>query len=298
MRRKFHYEITVPTDQTTIENFLKKHQYSHAVIVHLKKTSAGIRKNGVWARTSESLSLGDTLDILLEETDYSPNIVESRMDLDIVYEDEDLLVVNKPAGIPIHPSLNHFEHTLANGILYYYKKQGIPFTFRCVNRLDRDTSGLTIIAKHMLCSAILSSAVTRREIHREYLAIADGQVRPEGIIDAPIARKSDSVIERMVDFEKGEHAVTHYKCLAYKDGLSLLLLQLETGRTHQIRVHMNFIAHPLIGDFLYHPSDHRMNRQALHSYRLSFCHPITGENLQFTAPMPPDMCCFFQLPVC
>lgn len=160
------------------------------------------------------------------------------MPLSICYEDEDILAVNKPAQMPVHPSLNHYDHTLANAVCGYYNDQEIPYTFRCVNRLDRDTTGLTLIAKHMLSSAILSTAAARREISREYIAIASGKTPESGTIDAPIGRVAGSTIERQIDFENGERAITHYRRLAYHDGLSLLSLHLETGRTHQIRVHL------------------------------------------------------------
>jgi 23S rRNA pseudouridine1911/1915/1917 synthase len=175
--------------------------------------------------------------------------------------------------------------------MYYFASQDIPHTFRCVNRLDRDTTGLTMIAKHMLSSAILSRQITNREVHRTYLAIVEGDVPAFGTIDAPIARKSGSTIERIVSEVDGARAVTHFKKIAYQNelSLSLIALQLETGRTHQIRVHMQHIGHPLIGDFLYNPESTVMSRQALHSFCLTFPHPITGESVTFYAPLPDDM---------
>ena len=141
----------------------------------------------------------------------------------------------------------------------------------------------------MYSASLLSDMVKNRFIHREYIAIADGNVNDEGIIDAPIARVKDSTIEREVNFTDGDFARTHYKCLKRKNGYSLVSLKLETGRTHQIRVHMKYIGHALLGDFLYNPDYTFMKRQALHSYRLTFTHPITKEKLTFTAPLPPDM---------
>ena len=249
--------------------------------------------NGIWAYMRTKLSAGDELFIRLEESTSSAHILPVSMPLSICYEDEDILAVNKPAQMPVHPSLNHYDHTLANAVCGYYNDQEIPYTFRCVNRLDRDTTGLTLIAKHMLSSAILSTAAARREISREYIAIASGKTPESGTIDAPIGRVAGSTIERQIDFENGERAITHYRRLAYHDGLSLLSLHLETGRTHQIRVHLKSIGHPLIGDFLYNPTDTTIKRQALHSYRLTFSHPITGESFVLTAPLPDDMHCLF-----
>lgn len=235
------------------------------------------------------LTVGDTLTLHLIEEESSENIVPTPLPLSIVYEDEDLLVINKTAGMPIHPSQGNYDNTLANACAYYFQEKGEPFTYRCINRLDRDTTGLLILARHAYSASLLSSMVARREIHREYRAIVTGLLPEESIVDAPIARADGSTIEREVNFETGETARTHYKCLAYKNGYSLASLKLETGRTHQIRVHMKYIGHPLPGDFLYNPDYSIIDRQALHSYRLTFTHPITGVLMDFTAPLPEDM---------
>lgn len=296
MKRIFQYEITesdiIKQNEKktfTILGFLKSRGYSHAVIVSLKKTDHGILKNGIWARTRDELKPGDQLTLTLKEESSSENIVPSNLPFPIVYEDEDLMVINKPAGMPIHPSQGYFDNTLANAAAYYFAQKGQPFVYRCINRLDKDTTGLLILAKHAHSASLLSQMVADRDIHRQYLALAKGLVEESGTITAPIARAPGSTIERMVDFENGEYACTHYHRLAYKNGYSLVSLKLETGRTHQIRVHMNYIGHPLPGDFLYHPDFSVISRQALHSHRLSFAHPITGELLSFEAALPDDM---------
>lgn len=299
MTRIFEYSITKDFENKTILDFLKAKGYPHAVLVHLKKTPESILLNGIWEYVTARLTAGDALKITLTEADASPNIVPDSLPLDILYEDEDILIINKPAGMPVHPSYGHHTGTLANAVCHYFASQGIPYTFRCVNRLDRDTTGLVILAKHMLSSAILSNVAAKREIHREYLAIAEGLVPDCGTIDAPIARKAGSTIERQVDFAHGECAVTHYRRVAHnsspecQNGISLVSLHLETGRTHQIRVHMKYLGYPLIGDFLYHPKETKIKRQALHSYRLQFKHPVTGLPLEFTAPLPEDMVQYF-----
>ena len=293
MIRQFTYRIEPEYDSFTIREYLSLKGYPNAVFVQLKKTPESVLLNGVWAYMRTKLSAGDELFIRLEESTSSAHILPVSMPLSICYEDEDILAVNKPAQMPVHPSLNHYDHTLANAVCGYHNDQEIPYTFRCVNRLDRDTTGLTLIAKHMLSSAILSTAAARREISREYIAIASGKTPESGTIDAPIGRVAGSTIERQIDFENGERAITHYRRLAYHDGLSLLSLHLETGRTHQIRVHLKSIGHPLIGDFLYNPADTTIKRQALHSYRLTFSHPITRESFVLTAPLPDDMHCLF-----
>jgi 23S rRNA pseudouridine1911/1915/1917 synthase len=300
MNRHITYKITASQNGWSIEHFLKAKGYSKPIIVHLKKTPEGIIKNGIWSYTRTILNTGDKLEIHLIETTASENIVPSEISYDdfremIVYEDEDILVLNKPALLLVHPSMGHYENTLANYCAYYYKvlnPQNGEFVFRCINRLDRDTSGLVLIAKNMLSSASLSLQQQDRRIHRTYLAIAEGSVAASGTIDLPIARKDDSVIERCIDMEDGDRAVTNYECIETIeiDGVkySLVKLNLETGRTHQIRVHMKSIGHPLIGDFLYNPDFTYINRQALHSYSLEFNHPITSEPLCFTQNPPDD----------
>lgn len=165
-----------------------------------------------------------------------------------------------------------------------------PFIFRCSNRLDRDTSGLTVISKHLVSASIMADMTKKRLVHREYLSIVKGDLTPPAVtITAPLSRKEGSIIERTVDFDHGEEAITHYKLVKKENGHSLVSLQLETGRTHQIRIHMKYLGYPLIGDYLYNPDMEHITRQALHSYHMEFPHPITGQKMTFTAPLPSDM---------
>ena len=211
--------------------------------------------------------------------------------------------------MPIHPSINNHEKTLANAVMYYFREKGEAFVYRCVNRLDRDTSGLLILAKNMFSAAVLYRQSAERKIHREYLAIAAGEIPEEGIIDAPIARAADSAIMRCVDFSCGERAVTHYRRLLYskENDCSLLRIRLETGRTHQIRAHFKYIKHPLFNDKEYGGNEILKGttfarykqfvnncfeicpRQALHAKTLGFEHPTTGERLSFDSEIPDDM---------
>ncbi len=290
MNRTLTYHITEDDAGLRIEQYLRRHGYSRQNLTDLKKMRESVLLNGVWSYLTQTLSSGDSLVIRIQETEVSAKIPPSPLPLDILYEDEDILVVNKPAGMPIHPSMNNYYNSLANACAYYYQQQNKPFIFRCTNRLDRDTSGVTVIAKHMVSSNILSSYAYKHLIDREYLAIVRGNVIPSsGTIDAPLSRKSGSVIERIVDFEHGERAVTHYQVVEEKNGHSLVSLHLETGRTHQIRIHMKYLGFPLIGDYLYNPDMESIHRQALHSHTLRFAHPITEEQMEFTAPLPEDM---------
>ena len=293
MERTLTYPIDNSISPLPVSQFLRQKGFSMQSLTQLKKDPAAVLADGMPFFMNHVLQPGEVLTIHILEEHSSEKIPPVDLPLDIVYEDEDLMVINKPAGMPIHPSMNNYDNTLANAVCHYYQTQGIPYTFRCVNRLDRDTTGLTILAKHLISSAILNSEVSVRGISREYLAIVKGFTEDEGTVNAPIGRKEGSTIERQIDVLHGETAITHYKRLAYQDGLSLISLKLETGRTHQIRVHMKSIGHPLIGDFLYNPDFTKINRQALHSYRLRFTHPVTKKPLVFTAPLPEDMQALF-----
>ncbi|PHU41083.1 RNA pseudouridine synthase [Pseudobutyrivibrio ruminis] len=290
MNRTLTYEISTEYDSFPIDKYLKSQGYSSANITAIKKMPNNVVINGQWVHMNRKLSAGEVLTVNISEDNSSEKIPPVKMALDIVYEDEDIIVINKPAGLPIHPSLNHYEDSLANGLAYYYESQGKPFIFRCANRLDKNTSGLTVIAKHLVSANILSTMVKNRQFHREYYAIVRGTLAEKtGTIDAPIGRVDDSIITRQVDFENGERAVTHYEVIKEKNGHSLVSIHLETGRTHQIRVHFKYIGHPLIGDHLYNPDFVYMNRQALHSHKIEFTHPITGSPMSFVADLPTDM---------
>lgn len=293
MTRKLQYKIEQKDQGKTIGTFLKEKDYSRGVIIELKRTEDGIKKNGIHAGVNEILETGDVLAICLIEEETSENIVPTAYDLDILYEDEDILVVNKPYNMPIHPSINHYDNTLANGIMYHYKKQGIACVFRCINRLDRDTSGVTIIAKNALSGSILSKQMKERGVDRIYIAFVEGVTQEEGTINLPIGREADTIIKRKIDEEEGKMAITHYRrlCVCHVEGkdVSVVALKLETGRTHQIRVHMSAIGHPLLGDFLYNANNHMLTRQGLHGMVCSFEHPITKEPMHISAPLLEDM---------
>lgn len=290
MNRNIDYIIDEDSAGLRVEQFLRRKRYSGQNLSEIKRMPKSILVNGVHYYMRQELSKGDHLQVRICETQNSEKIPPTKLPLDIIYEDEDLLVLNKPAGMPIHPSLNNYTNSMANALAYYFQSQGKPFIFRCCNRLDRDTSGLTIVSKHLVSGSILSDMTKHREVHREYLAIARGSVTPsEGTIQAPLGRKEGTIIERTVDWEHGEDAVTHYKVVKEANGHSLVSLRLETGRTHQIRIHMKYLGYPLIGDYLYNPDMEYMTRQALHSHHMEFTHPITGEHMSFTAPLPEDM---------
>lgn len=290
MNRTISYDIDSHSEGLRVEQFLRRKGYSAQNLSTIKRMPESILVNGVHYYMKQTLKAGDRLLVRIQETESSRNIPPVCAPLSVVYEDEDLIVINKPAGMPIHPSLNNYTNSLANALAWYYQQQGKPFIFRCCNRLDRDTSGLTVVAKHLVSGNILSTMTKKKEVRREYLAVVRGHIVPEsGTISAPLARKGGTIIERVVDFDRGEPAVTHYHLIQEANGHSLVALQLETGRTHQIRIHLKHLGFPLVGDYLYNPDMEYISRQALHSFRLSFPHPITGEAMDFTAPLPEDM---------
>lgn len=289
MERVLEYIISSDTNPVTVLDFLKQEGFSRHILSSMKNSSGNcIVLNGERGFRRSVLKEGDRLVVTVPEVESGENIIRTEMDLDILYEDEDILVINKPAGMPVHPSMGNYENTLANGIAWYFSQKGEDFVYRCINRLDRDTTGALILAKNPLSAAVLSVQMKRRQIRRTYLALVDGVLPESGVVDAPIARMEGSVITREVNFETGESAVTHYERLAVGRYYSLAELHLETGRTHQIRVHMKYIGHPLPGDYLYHPDYRRIQRQPLHSFQLEFTHPITKEPMLFTAPVPED----------
>ena len=290
MNRTIEYHIDETDAGLRVEQFLRRKGYSLQNLAEIKRMPKSVIVNGIHYYMNQYLKPGDRLSIHICEDKCSEKIPPVQMPLDIIYEDEDIIVINKPAGMPIHPSMNNYTNSMANALAWYYQEQGKPFIFRCCNRLDRDTSGLTVVAKHLVSGSIISTMVKERKFHREYLAIVRGHNDPPcGTIDAPLARKPGTIIERTVDWENGECAVTHYQFVKEANGHSLISLQLETGRTHQIRIHMKHLGYPLIGDYLYNPDMEYIHRQALHSHRIAFTHPITGKAMEFTAPLPEDM---------
>lgn len=293
MKRIFKYIISKNDENKTIWEFLKEQGYSHHIFVWLKSKENSVILNNKPVYLNQKLTENDILTVFYEENSASENIVPSDIPLNIIYEDEDIILINKQANVPVHPSIRHYENTIANGLCHYFNQKGEAFTFRCINRLDIDTTGLILIAKHGISGCILSDSMKRREIKREYLSIVSGMIPPKGTICVPIARKENSIIERCVDFENGEFAKTNYERVSYKNGYSLVKLHLDTGRTHQIRVHMKYINHPLPGDYLYNPVYDKINRQPLHSSKLTFVHPITKKTMEFNAKLPDDFKAFF-----
>ena len=280
----------VVTQDEKVDNLLRRElRCSSAVIRTAKGYEDGILLDGVHATTADKARVGQVLSILVSDrTD--GDLVCANGPVDIVYEDDDLLVVNKAAGVAAHPGPGHHDDTLGNFLTHHYKERGVPFVYRPAHRLDRNTSGLMVVARHAHAQELLKGQLHTGDFRRTYLAVCQGvPEKEEGVIEAPIGRADGSVLRREVRPD-GADAVTRYKVVSTKQGRSLVRLELETGRTHQIRVHMAWLGHALVGDFLYGEEDPDLiGRTALHSWKLSLTQPLTGEQIELTAPLPEDM---------
>jgi len=282
--------ITGSEDGSTVRHILKaKLHFSSHAISRLTRAENGIQVNGQHARTVDIVHAGDALTV--ETGDHRPPRVEvtpGNWPLPVVWEDGHLLVVDKPAGMTAHASNFLPDTPTVAGALAW--ERGTDFLFHPVNRLDKGTTGLMVIAKSGYVHDLLRRSLHSERFQREYRAVCIGCPQPErGTIDGPIGRKPDSVVARCVRPD-GAPAVSHYEVLAEKNGMSLVRLLPETGRTHQLRVHMASIGCPLAGDWLYGTEDlNLIARPALHSCALTMTHPVTGEVLRLTAPVPEDM---------
>lgn len=261
---------------------------SDRLITKLKKANK-IYLNNLPTYTKKSVNLGDIISVSIDFEEDNSNIVASNIPLNIIYEDDYLLVLNKPANIAVHPSILHFDNSLSNGVKFYFDKLGLKKKIRIVNRLDKNTSGIVVFAKNEYIQEYLIRQMKTNNLKKEYLAIIEGILDSKtGTLSFPIARKEGSIIERCVNSD-GDSAITHYDVVKEFNNLSLVHIILETGRTHQIRVHFSHIGHPIIGDTLYGHHSELINRQALHSYKITFMHPITKKIIILEAPIPEDM---------
>ncbi|AST00263.1 RNA pseudouridine synthase [Geobacillus thermocatenulatus] len=283
------FSIDEQHDGKLLRQFLQENGISRTALTDIKFHGGALLVDGRPVTVRHVLRAGETLSVVFPPERTSDWMDAEAMPLDILYEDDYVLVVNKPAGLATIPSRHHPGGTLANGLLHHYRKQQLDSTVHIVTRLDRDTSGLVLVAKHRHVHHLLSALQQKGYVVRTYEAICHGViVEDEGTIDAPIGRQSDSIIAREVR-EDGKPAVTHFRVLERLYGYTYVSLRLETGRTHQIRVHLAYLGHPLAGDELYGGSREMIGRQALHSRQLSFFHPFAGRWYTCSAPLPDDM---------
>lgn len=261
---------------------------SDRLLLKLKKLDK-IYLNGNVTSVNHPVLENNLIECYLDYEEDNSNIVPTEMPLNIIYEDEAYIVVNKPAGIPVHPSMDHYTDSLSNGIAFYFNQIGLKKKIRPVNRLDKDTSGIVIFAKNEYIQECLVRQMKSKEFIKRYIAVVNGNLdNLEGTINAPIARKEGSIIERCVS-ETGDIAITHYKVLKRKTDFDIVECILETGRTHQIRVHFAYLGHSLLSDTLYGTSSSLINRQALHAYKVEFTHPLSKKKVKYIATVPEDL---------
>jgi 23S rRNA pseudouridine1911/1915/1917 synthase len=289
------HPVTEQEAGSTVETLLRQTLKISGRRLQKLTRSRGIRLNQKPTFLAKVVKAGDVISVQTQTSDAS-SLLAMEMPLAIVYEDEAVLVLDKPPGMVVHPTQATQTNTLANGVAHYYQQQGNPHPIHPVHRLDRDTSGLVVFAQNPIAHAALDQQLRapkdQASFERHYLALVSGQVKEEtGVIDAPIAKVTHAH-ERKVHAE-GHPARTRFQVLEHYPSATLLKLILETGRTHQIRVHLQHVGHPVLGDQQYGQQDeqqgsHSMSRQALHATYLSFAHPNTGEAMTFTAPLPAD----------
>lgn len=272
-----------------LKKFLIQKAISKAALTDIKFKGGKITVNGVEVTVRERLKKGDQVTVIFPQEVPSAGLLAENLPLHIIYEDDYLLVVVKQASMNTIPSREHPQGSLANALAGYYKKQEIAATIHIVTRLDRDTSGLVLVAKHRHIHHLLSEQQKQGDVKRRYQAIAEGVIASdEGRIEAPIGRSDTSIIEREVR-EDGKYACTDYHVIARSESHTFLELQLHTGRTHQIRVHLAHLGHPLAGDDLYGGMCDNISRQALHCCALTFTHPVTKQKMSFVEELPVDM---------
>lgn len=288
-RFTLRFEVQECDHGKMIREYLKEKEISKTALTDIKYKGGRISVNGVEVNVRKVLEAGEILLIEFPEEKRSEGIPGEPLQLEILYEDDFILVVNKPPGMNTIPSREHPRGSLANAITGYYEEIGLSSTAHVVTRLDRDTSGVVLIAKHRHVHHLFSKQQQERKISRVYEAFAEGEfLQTHGLIEEPIARKMDSIIEREVNSD-GQYALTHYIVVNQYSSFAHVRLIPETGRTHQLRVHLSYLGHPLLGDNLYGGPLDSMKRQALHCGHIRFFHPILGEEYVFTAPLPEDM---------
>ena len=284
------FTVGKESEGTLLRDFLllEKH-VSRSLLTDIKFNGGKLLVNGRAVTVRAVLKHGDVVTVVFPEERGSASMKPYPFPLSICYEDEHVLVVNKPPRLATIPSRREPDASLAQAVLHHYEAINLPSVVHIVTRLDRDTSGLVLIAKHRFCHSLMAKQQQKNMVNRTYMAVVHGKIEEDaGTIDKPIARKKGSIIEREVNPD-GQHAVTHFQVIRRFSDKTLVSVRLETGRTHQIRVHFSALGFPLVGDDLYGGKTDQIDRQALHSAQLSFFHPFLQKRLTFQEPLPDDM---------
>lgn len=289
MDERYQYIIKDEDAELPIKELLKRRLGFSSRLLRKMKARGQVRLEGRQVRLYEKGKAGERITVVLpeESSDFPPEDIP----IEVIYEDLDLLAINKQPGFVVHPTKGHPYHTIANGVMKYMLDKGENYKIRFINRLDRDTTGILLVGKNSYCQDGFTRQASKGRVEKKYIAVVKGLVmQEEGIIDLPVGKPVDDDIKRAV-MSGGYPSVTRYQVIERFDkGYTLVRLSLETGRTHQIRVHMSHIGHPVVGDMLYGEDDAELiERQALHAEQLNFLHPITGERLSLYAPLPEDM---------
>ena len=282
MSTKLKFCVPAEYDGCLVKVFLRSFcRVSAHLLVKLKRTPEGITCNGKHIRAIDTLNTGDIVELCLPEDENA--IPSLSIPLKILYEDEHILIVDKPPFLPVHPVHGHIDDTLANAVAAYFRSKGENHTFRAINRLDKDTSGIVLLAKDSYTAALL-----HKHVQKTYMAVCEGVLTGNGTIDEPIRLMEGHSIQREVG-EGGARSITHWKAIKNNNEFTLLEINLETGRTHQIRVHFSYLGYPLAGDDMYGGKQNCINRHALHCSSISFIHPVSGKTIEITSNIPDDM---------
>ena len=286
---RLEYIVNKLTKYETVRQILKEEfLLSDRIIIKLKQAKQ-IYLNDNSTFINQKVEINDKIIVDLDFEETCNNIVPTKMDLDILYEDDGLLIINKPPFLPVHPSMDHYDDSLSNGIKYYFDSIGLKRKIRPVNRLDKNTSGIVVFAKNEYIQECLVKQMKSNTFEKEYIAIVEGIInKKEEIIDVPIARKENSIIERCVS-SNGDNAITIIELIKAYNDYSLVKCILKTGRTHQIRVHTSYIGHSIVGDDLYGNKSDKINRQALHASKIKFIHPTTKKEIVIEVKIPKDI---------
>lgn len=289
------YQATLNDTGKSVEKILQREFDVSATLLKELKRNSKIFINGNSCRSIDTVKINDIISADVTEYEVSNNIVSEKIPINVLYEDEYILVTDKDRNMSVHPSAGNYNNTLANGVIYHWKTQNETHKFHAVNRIDKDTSGICVIAKNRFAHGVLCRQMQDGRFNRRYMAVIHGVPENEGIIDEPIKRADGSIIKRIVSPE-GKSAVTHYSVLKTNNNLTLIEVFLDTGRTHQIRVHFSHMGHPLVGDWLYGNGDNERKiakGHLLHAYYAEFYHPASKKYMEFTLPLPSDMDALF-----